>query len=321
MEKIKGSEEKKYWKFLTVGFACHSLCLLEESGILPILLEKGTYLEKDINRAPNPPLLRSAFVTLVDADVLEWSDETFFLTDFGRYLGENIGTFLITFIGYRKLLAKQDLLLNHPEQWDDSEIDYQSVAVSSINFGHRFVDPILVEIVKEIQPRGTICDLGCGTGEKLVNFCAAAQTSGLGFENDRKVVDDSKTFTKGHPEIEIIQADITKLKGIWEDVEMGFIGMVLHDFDEKKCVTFLKSLAEHFPWMRSLIIFDIVTMSQEVPTILPGFDYVHGLQGIRPRTHRENLEVFEKAGYALRKEVVVPHMPNTYIWVLETSVG
>ncbi|MCB1116840.1 MAG: hypothetical protein KDK71_10265, partial [Chlamydiia bacterium] len=293
------------------------LCLLEQAGILSSLLEKGSYGEEEIDKAPNPPLLRSALVTLVDAGILKWEDETFLLTDFGRYLGENIGTFLITFVGYRKLLAKQEVLLNHPKQWDDSEIDYQSVAVSSINFGHRFVDPILIEIVKEMHPKGTICDLGCGTAEKLVNLCAAAQTSGLGFEKDQKVVKKSKAFTKGHPEVEVIEADITKLKGIWEDVEIGFIGMVLHDFDEEESLSFLRSLTEHFPRMRSLIIFDIVTMSKEIPTILPGFDYVHGLQGIRPRTHRENLEIFEKAGYALLKEVVVPHMPNTYIWVLK----
>lgn len=317
MEKIKAAHEEGYWNFLTTGFACHGLCLLEEAGILSKLVKQGSYKEEEILKEPNPPLVRSAIVTLVDAKVLKWKKGVFTLTDFGRYLAENIGVFLLTLVGYRKLLAKQELLLQKPYEWNESDIDYQSVALSSINFGERKVDPILMELVKEIHPTGTICDLGCGTAEKLVKLCEAAQTSGLGFERDREVVKETQKFTKGHPEIEIIQADITKLSGVWEDVELGFIGMVLHDFDkEDDCITFLRSLKKHFPRMRSLIIFDIVTMSEEVSSILPGFDYVHGLQGIQPRTHHECLEVFEKSGYEVLKEVEVPHMPNTYIWVL-----
>lgn len=319
MKSIEAEHELHYWKFLTVGFACHSLCLLEEGGILAKLLKNGIFDEQELEKETNPLLVRSALVTLVGAEVLEWKNKSFTLTDFGRYLGENIGTFLITFVGYRKLFAKQEVLLDKPNQWKESEIDYQSVAVSSINFGHRFVDPILIDILKELRPKGTICDLGCGTAEKLVKLCEATKTGGLGFERDKKVVKETGKFIKDHSEVAIIQADITKLKGIWEDVEVGFIGMVLHDFSENKSIDFLESLKKHFPRMKCLIIFDIVTMSEDVPTILPGFDYVHGLQGIQPRTYQENLNVFEKAGYNMHKEIEVSHMPNTYIWVLKPS--
>lgn len=319
MKKLKTAKELDYWEFLNIGLACYGLCLLEEAGILSKLLEKeGSINEKDLQHEANPPLLRAALVTLVGAKVMEWKEDIFSLTNLGHNLAENIGTFQIPFVGYRHLLAKQDKLLKKPQHWKDSEIDYQSVAVSSINFGDRYVDPILIELVKRINPKGTICDFGCGTAEKLVKLCEATRASGLGFEKDKKVVKESWRFIKNHPEIEVVQSDITKLCGVWEDVELGFIGMVLHDLHkEKECVSFLSSLKNHFPRMRCLIIFDIVTMSQEVPSIMPGFDYVHGLQGIQPRTYQENLAVFEKADYQVRKEVAIPHMPNAYIWVLE----
>ena len=71
--------------------------------------------------------------------------------------------------------------------------------------------------------------------------------------------------------------------------------------------------------MQGLIVVDIVLMSNAVPTNFPGFDYVHGLQGVSPRTYEETINVFTKSQFSVRKEIAVPHMPNMFIWVLEAS--
>ena len=98
------------------------------------------------------------------------------------------------------------------------------------------------------------------------------------------------------------------------------IGFVFHDINPiTKSVKFLKSIHEHFPRMRCLIVIDIVSLSESFPTMLPGFDYVHGLQGITPRSYEETLEAFEKAHFKIIDEVSVPNMPNTFLWVVKPT--
>ena len=52
---------------------------------------------------------------------------------------------------------------------------------------------------------------------------------------------------------------------------------------------------------------------------MPGFDYIHGLQGFTPRTYEETLNTFKKANYKIFQEIEVPNMPNTFIWILKPS--
>lgn len=309
------------YEFTSIGLGCHALCLLDNAGVLSELDKRnGTSLQYLISKAKNPSLIRGALATLAGANVLKIQDHKIYLTDLGVTLVENIGIISLPFKGYNQLLAKQYQLLHHPEQWSDTEIDYQAIAESSISFGIHYLDPILIELIEELHPKGTICDLGCGTAEKLTRICKKFHISGLGFERDPKVVAESKEYTKNFPNIEVVEADITKLKGVWEDVELGMISAVLHDLEpESECISFLNSLSDHFPRMQSLVVVDIVSMSEGAPSVFPGFDYVHGLQGVSPRTYEETLHVFNKSHFSLRKEIPVPYMPNMFIWVLEKN--
>lgn len=318
--KLKKKQHLNPFEFINIGLGCHALCLLYEAGALSKLDKKLGISFKDLlNGSENPSLLRGALNTLVGANVLKVKDQKLYLTKLGVSLVENLGAFLIPFKGYNQLFSKQYELLHKPKNWNDSEIDYQAIAEASINFGIHDLDPILIELVKELHPKGTICDLGCGTAEKLTKICIAVQTSGLGFEKDPKVVDESEGFTQNTPHIEVVEADITNLNGIWEDVELGMISAVLHDIEpDEKCLSFLNSLKDHFPRMQCLIVVDLVSMSEKVPTVMPGFDYVHGLQGVSPRTYEETMNLFTKSQFSIRTELAVPHMPNMFIWVLES---
>lgn len=324
IEKLKSLKKdsklaSSHFEFLNKGLACHALCLLEYAGILSKLKKKqGKLFLNSIEEAKNPHLLRAALSTLVGAKVLNLKNDAYSLTPLGMSLAENVGTLMLPFVGYKNLIAKQYHLLDHPNDWEDSEINYEAIAIASINFGIHHLDPILIELVKYIRPKGTLCDLGCGTGEKLVKICNETNIHGLGIEKCPQVINQSLKYTQKNSNVEVIQGDIKNLKGIWEDVELGIISFVLHDITcEKECVNFLGSLKEHFPRMRCFIVVDIVSMSEDLPTIMPGFDYVHGLQGITPRNYRESRKVFSESGFKVINEITIPNMPNTFIWVLE----
>lgn len=314
----KNNLEKATIEFISQGIACHALCLLENSGILKTLLLTGKYKDNLIEKFKNSALLKSAFVSLVGAKVLYFRNNSYCLTNLGISLAKKIGLITMPLVGYGKLFYNQFRLLNNPESFHYSDIDFANVAISSIDFGKDDLDPLLFDIFKKINTKGTICDLGCGTGEKLIKICQLTNSPGLGIEQNVEVIKQSKKYLKNYSNIEIIQNSITTLEGIWEDVTIGMISFVLHDINcEQECINILHSYQSHFPRMQYLVVIDIVSPSEKTPTIMPGFDYVHGLQGILPRNYEETIKVFNNANYNISKEISVPNLPNTFIWILE----
>ena len=97
------------------------------------------------------------------------------------------------------------------------------------------------------------------------------------------------------------------------------ISQVYHDISFERCIEFLESIHKHFPRLRCLIVIDIVSISENLPSIMPGFDYVHGLQGFTPRNYEETLKTFANANFEVLREMPIPNMPNTFIWVLKPS--
>lgn len=320
-EKIKLDIEKlDCLDFASIGLACHALCLIEYAEILTILKVEGSFPQPFLKSYRNPHLIRAALTTLVGTKLLKLDKKLYRLTALGKKISKNISILMLPFVGYRHLLARQFELLNKPNSWKQTDIDYPSIALSSIGFGQYELDPILFDVFRTLKPKGMICDLGCGTGEKLVTLCKALGVRGLGIEKNWDVIQKSEKYTKNSKKIEIIQGDITNLKGVWKDVETAMINFVFHDIDStRKSTNFLRSLHKHFPRLRYLIVTDIVSLSESFPSIMPGFDYVHGLQGITPRSHEETLRVFEKANFKIMEEISIPNMPNTFVWILSSK--
>ena len=307
--------------FATIGLACHALCLIEKAGILELLKNKQKMQQSILQNYCNPHLIRAALVTLVGAKVLSLTNDVYCLTELGESLVHNMGTITLPFVGYRKLLAKQLELLQNPVGWKDAEIDYSAIALSSIEFGLHDLDPLIIDTFRALNPKGTVCDLGCGTGEKLLKICKSLRISGLGIEKNRKVIQESKRFITPESSVQIIHGDVFNLRGVWEDIDVAMISFVYHDIaTATQCVDFLKSIHTHFPRLRCLVVVDIVSFSEGLPYIMPGFDYVHGLQGITPRNYNETLDTFAEANFSLFKEISVPHMPNTFIWVIKKNI-
>lgn len=314
---IVKSDKDICYKFLNTGLACYALCALDSVGILDNLLN-GTKLEKSsIATYNNPSLIQAALITLLKEKIIYFSADRYSLTELGKIISKNIGIITLPFVGYRKLFGNQPNLLNNPHDWDNSDIDFSAVARSSINFGKDDLDPILLDVIKLLSPTGTVCDLGCGTGEKLLKICSELKVHGLGIEKSLEVINDSENYITSTDNVEIMQGDITAMDGVWEDIEIVITSFVFHDiFSEEDAINFINSTRKHFPCLRYFVIVDIVSYSIDFPNILPGFEYVHGLQGVSPRSCNDNHAVFSKSNFDLLKEIEVSNMPNTFIWVL-----
>lgn len=313
--------ETQCLNFVLKGIACHALCLLKESGVLDELLnQEAVNIAKICGNFKNSSLMRSALVTLVHAKVVVHTNGDLKLTEFGRRMAESIGLLTVPLTGYRRLFANQYELLNYPERFNCESIDFERVAWASKDFGKQELDQALKDVIKKINPRGTICDLGCGSGLKLQELCLLTNLPGLGIDLSDKVISEAVRTLPKHIDIEFVQGNISDLEGVWEDVDVALASYVFHDIiPNEECVKMLSSLRTTFPRLRSLIIVDIVASSLEDQDIMPGFDYVHGLQGVMPRTYSETMSCFSKAQYSIVEKFSVHNMPNTYIWILRPN--
>ena len=315
------NQEMNCFDFVSLGLSCHGMCLIEKAGILKKLLSSEFEVRESIfEEFKNPHLLKAIFFTLVNSNILSFKQGIYSLTTFGRSLAKNIGAILLPFMGYRKLLVQQSEILDNPDLFNESDIDFPVVANASIDFGQQEFDSILFPLLKYMLcSKSKICDLGCGSGDKLRRISNEFGCHGLGIEKDSEVVLDTQNKLPKDSKIEIIEGDILDLIGVWEDIKVVMVNFVYHDFSRDKSISFLNKLSKHFPRMKYLIITDIVSFSEEKPSILPGFDYVHGLQGISPKNYHEMIETFDGSNFSLDQEITIPNMPNTFIWVLKVS--
>jgi cyclopropane fatty-acyl-phospholipid synthase-like methyltransferase len=175
-------------------------------------------------------------------------------------------------------------------------------------------------MIQKLKPKGTICDLGCGTGHKLMKICQATRRPGLGIDIDNDAFVSDKSLSVGGTNISLELGDVAKLDGVWEDIDIVLQSFVAHGFfPDDRYVSILASYQNNFPHMKYFVIVDIVSPDDSLESFMPGYDYVHGLLGLETRSHERTVKLFTNAGYEIAKQVSVPSLPNTFIWILKVK--
>jgi hypothetical protein len=303
--------------FIAAGVSCYALALLDELGLIDKILEKGDLNEQDVAQFPNRLILRSAFITLHKNGIFREEQGRYFLTKFGSELMNCRGSIGLIYNGYRHVLANQTKYAVDEFLPIKKHIDSKSVAKASIYFGEKTLDPIVVELLKTLKIQGTICDLGCGAGTRLIDLCTELNCKGLGLEMSRQAIKLAKQKSSSKL-VSIKQEDITKIKNVWPDVELIMQFFVMHDITpDNRCLNIIKSYDINFPNLKYFLYVDVVAPCSSIQTQLPGFDYVHSLLGIQTRTYEETLKIFRDSQYEVINEVYISGLSNTFLWLLQ----
>jgi hypothetical protein len=317
-KKIDHSTDKTL-DFILSGIGCNCLVFLFTCGLFNRLIRNKTLNNKEIEKCPNPMAVRAALLTLEKCGVLDRKKDNFRITSFGVALSEYIGLITMLFDGYGDLMAMQKQIARKKIHKPSKLMRGTSISQSAVLLAKNTIDPVLLKEFSKLKFSGTICDLGCGYARMLSQVCEATGNPGLGFDSESKVVAQTKKLYD-RSKIDIELGDICKLHGIWEDVVILMQCHVFHDFTpSKKCINIMNSFLNNFPNLKYFFYIDSVAPSADSDKILPGFDYVHGLLGISPRTHEETLEMFDQSNYSLVKEVPITGLPNTFLWVLSPN--
>lgn len=302
--------------FINAGVGCNCLVALSEAGFLNKILESNQLDDKKIENCANSICIQSAVLTLEKCGVFIRYEDCYKLTEFGRRLIEYIGMITIFFDGYAGLVANQAEIVKSEKPKDINKlVKWTSVSESSIKISEQMLDPIILKEMEGLDFSGTICDLGCGHGTILSKVCKQTGHKGLGFESHLETIQQAREQV--YFEVQIELADITNLQGVWDDVAVLMQAFVFHDFNpDIKCIEIMNSYLKNFPNLKYFFYSDIVTSSSDKPELFPGFDYVHGLLGIKTRTYEQTIEMFSKSNYKIYKEIPIMDLPNTFLWIL-----
>lgn len=313
--RIEEESKRKALDFISAGVGCNCLVALYEAGILEQLLKNGSIDKTDIETCNNPICIKSALITLEKCDIIEKNLDLFKITEFGRVLSEYIGLITIFFDGYGILVANQAQIIQNKCSSLENLVKWPVVAKSSIYISEKTVDLVIIRELMNLKLSGTICDLGCGCGIMLSKICKTTGNPGLGFESNPSTVNEAQGQLADNITVEV--ADIINLQGVWKDVVCLIQAFVFHDFTpDNNCIDIMNSYLESFPNLKCFFYIDIMTPSDAKNELFPGFDYVHGLLGTPTRTYEETINMFDQSKYKVLKEVGIPDLPNTFLWIL-----
>ncbi len=313
---VKRQSHDKAHDFIAAGVVCYAFTLIDGLGLLDQLLDAQGLSSDFFHSYANPLAVRAAIQTLQCNDVVFLDKNVFRLTPFGKSLVTHLGSIKLIYSGYCKVLANQmKIVQDQPSQYWDLADD-QAISKASAHMCEQFINHRLLAIIKKQSIQGTICDLGCGDASTLLYLCRKTKLPGLGFDLSSPSIHAAKSKCNQNDKITLQVKDITTLSEIYLEVEMLILSFVMHDFSMAQYQKTLASLLECFPNVKVFVLIDAVASEDENPLQLPGFDYLHGLLGIRPRTLEETTGLLIESEFIIVNREPITELPNCYIWTL-----
>lgn len=310
----------------TAGVACHSIIAASRINLLEKLNETDITIEQVREQHPqmDPVILEGILRSLCYAEVVKKKGNIYCLTALGKEVLRDLPSYILWFDGYASLLSKQGSISEGVDTFTYQDIDPVIVADNSALIGKQSADMYLLDALESLNPKHPICDLGCGNGSRIIKICETFSVDGYGFDISKKAIQEAIKKAESHKDhtFHFFNHDVTNIEGQWLDVDIIMQTFMTHHIvPDERCADVFVSYKNNFPNMRYLIILDVVTSENEAlsPTMFaPGFDYIHRLQGLLPRTRPQMMKTFASANYRLHKEIKLA-LPNGYLWILENK--
>lgn len=310
----------------TAGVACHSIIAASRINLLQKLKETNVTIKQiqEIHAQVNPVVLEGILRSLCYAEVVKKSGDTYSLTALGKEVLRDLPSYVLWFDGYASLLSKQGNICEGVDTFTYQDVDAMIVAENSALIGNQSTDMYLLDALKSLNPTKPICDLGCGNGSRVIKICESFSVDGYGFDISKRAIQEATKKAQSHTNhtFQFFTQDVMNIQGQWLEIEIVMQTFMTHHIvPDERCAEVFASYKNNFPNMRYFIILDVVTSEDDElsPTMFaPGFDYIHRLQGLFPRTKSQMMKTFSSANYSLHKEIKIS-LPNGYLWILENK--
>ena len=127
--------------------------------------------------------------------------------------------FKLWFHAYRELLSQQAEVVNNVNK--TIPYDGANVAKYSAQIGSIYIDPYLDSLLEGLPLTGKICDMGCGSGVRLLRICEKYGLKGLGVDIDSDAIDVALQNKKKNNcnDVDFSCQDVTKIQESDSDIE------------------------------------------------------------------------------------------------------
>ncbi|MFQ6550547.1 class I SAM-dependent methyltransferase [Aestuariibius sp. 2305UL40-4] len=305
----------------------HAIVLGNRHGILDRIADGSIVIDGacDQSMASKSHIVEAVVRTLWATDAAEVNKENgrVTLTDFGKELYQEREVFALWLDAYSNLLA----YWLQPDATTPSDlgsiIKGNVVATSSAAIGSRYLDQDVLSLFRDLKPQGTLCDIGCGNARRLFRLCKEFHLKGIGIDISPGALQAAEPIIAEAKDegidLRVEIGDATRIRGSYPDVIIVMQTFMTHHItSDNFCESVLRTYPKIFPSAEYFVFFDTTTSEDkpEAQLFSPGFDYIHRLQDLRPRTRSALLSVFDEAQFDLIKEVNL-RVPNSYAWVLK----
>lgn len=308
----------------TGTFTSKGLMLAEHMGVFDHFDTNGNIEEKRLREIyiKKPSHIDAIIKSLENGNIISVKSGICTLNVNVGKIKNKLSIFNLWIHSYRDLLSIQEQTFDK-----DLEVipyDGGSVAKYSAEIGAHLVDKTLEEIFDKINISGTICDMGCGAGLRLINICRNLRINGIGMDIDANAIN---LANKNAEELQVNyvkfnKIDVTNINEIYHEVKaITFTFFTHHVIPNKRLSDLFLNYKVIFPDLKYMIVFDTVT-SEDKNTksdiFANGFDYIHRLQGIMPRTRKDYLSIFKDSNLSIINEIKL-EVDNSYVWICKVS--
>jgi len=297
--------------------AAHALLLADQLGLLRRFEQAPSVplARLRLDAADAWPTWRACVVALRDGGILRWSDDEVALAVGPDELRAALPVLNLWSRAYAGVLARKLIAQASGPNGD-------LVAEYSGHIGRQHIDPALTAIFAELGLQRGIADLGCGAGLRLLKLCRELRLPGLGLDIDETAIALARRNLASAPDagvpITFERDDAFALRGSYPDIDALMMTFFTHHVEsDDRLAAILASYAKTFPRLRYLLVFDTVLASsagRQNVFFAKGFEYIHGVQNILPRTYESYEAVFKQIGVEVVRRVPLA-VENSHVWI------
>lgn len=306
--------------YVSSGVVCHALLFLQNLNFLDYIKE-GKFFESTVldQKKSIQLMLTAALKELEINGILHNRDGNLLFSEFGKELLKYLGLIMYIYDGYSQLFINffKDF---ESEKKIEAQINDEAIVKGSDSLASNFIGPFIMRQFFNLDIEyGTICDLGCGDCSRLNFITQHTPFTGLGIDISRKAVKLAQKYLRVNKKLKVMCEDITSLKNQFPEVNILMQTMVMHDFPRSKICEMLTSYLSIFPNMQYFFYCDVVAPCSNLKSLLPGFDYIHAMLGIKTKSYDETLSMFQDSCYEVVEEHKIDNLNNTFLWILKPT--
>lgn len=299
-----------------------------ELGLLSRLdLDRAIEISQAVGDELDPSVVRQLLVTLAWADIVQLKDDKALVGPRFEEVYAARGYYYWLVRGCGELFSiAPEVAFRARRKGDFFSRNMRAVAVGSRLIGDTEVEPLFDKVLAGLD-FGTVADLGCGSGQRLLRIAGHdPRVRGIGVDIATDAVDLARNSIADagmDDRIRIVLGDVLDPPDdpAFADVDVITCVFMGHDFwPMQRCVAGLSGLRLAFPGVRRLLLCDVVRTpgvpGPETTIFTLGFELVHALMGVYLPSRQEWLSAFQAAGWNLVAEYQVSAPPSGILFEL-----